>query len=83
MPIASIAFKEITCEIIKGPILYSPSSSKIFTCDACGTGIGGVLSQKGHFVAFFSEKLRHQRKVLRQFQSFVVNIVQALLHWRY
>jgi len=64
-PKAASAFKEIKEMMSSAPILSHPDFSKVFevACDASGYGIGGVLSQEGHPIAFFSEKLSESRRI--------------------
>jgi len=47
----------------EAPVTYLSNFSKMFevTCDTSRIAIGGVLSQKNHPVAYFSEKLNDAR----------------------
>ena len=51
-------------KIVDQPILVLPNFYKLFTieCDASNKAIGGVLSQEGRLVAFFSENLNEAKK---------------------
>ena len=54
------AFITLKEKLIKAPILAFPNFAKTFEieCDASIIGIGVVLLQEGHPIAYFSEKLK-------------------------
>ena len=62
---AALAFRDIKDIMASAPILRHLNFSKVFevSLDASGYGIGGILSQEGHPIAFFSEKLSESRRI--------------------
>ena len=61
---ATCAFEQIKQKMTEAPVSKLPDFDKLFevSCDASQVGVGGVLSQDGHLVAYFSEKLNDSRK---------------------
>jgi len=58
------AFNEIKKIMVSALVIRLPDFSEVFkvACDASGIGIGGVLAQVGHPVAYFSEKLNETKQ---------------------
>jgi hypothetical protein len=83
--VAAEAFHHLKHAITSAPVLVLPDFSKpfILETDASGIGIGAVLSQAGHPIAYFSKKLgptsQKQSAYLREFRA----ITEALAKFRH
>jgi hypothetical protein len=65
------------------PVLAQPDIEKPFDvyCDASGTGIGGVLMQDGHVIAYASQQLRRYEEHYSTHDLELLAIVHALKVW--
>ena len=79
---AEQAFERVKALITQAPILRLPDFAKVFevACDALGVGIGGVLSQEGHPIEYFSEKLNDVRLRYSTYDREFYALIQALKH---
>ncbi|MCH87732.1 enzymatic polyprotein, partial [Trifolium medium] len=79
------AFVQLKQAVSTTPILALPDFSQPFVLetDASSCGVGAVLSQQGHLIAFFSKKLgpkaRQQSAYVREFRT----ITEALSKFRH
>ena len=82
---ASQTFRDIKVKMTEAHVLRYPDFTKAFeaACDASGVGIGGVLSQEGHLIAFFSEKLNDAKRQYFTYDKEFYAIVQNLRFWRF
>lgn len=79
------AFDQLKQAVVTAPVLALPDFTQPFVLetDASSTGVGAVLSQQGHPIAYFSKKLgptaQRQSAYVREFRA----ITEALAKFRH
>jgi transposase InsO family protein len=79
-----VAFQCLKSALSQAPVLALPDFSKqfILETDACAMGIGAVLMQAGHPLAFVSKALGPKTRGLSTYEKEYLAILMAVEHWR-
>lgn len=83
-PTADAAFQALKQALVAAPVLALPDFSKKFVVetDASATGIGAVLMQDSHPVAYLSKALAPRNLGLSAYEKECLALLLAVDHWR-
>ena len=78
------AFETLKEAMMKAPVLALPDFTKPFVVetDASGVGIGAVLQQNGHPIAYMSKTLSVKHQSLYTYEKEFLAVLLALDKWR-
>jgi ribonuclease HI len=79
------SFDLLKKRLMSPPVLVMPDLQKGFDiyCDACGQGLGCVLMQEGHVIAYASRQLRRHELNYPTHDLELAAVVHALKIWRH
>ena len=82
---AETAFGILQKALCEAPVLALPQFDKPFVVetDACGHGIGAVLMQEGHPIAYISRHLKGKQLHLSIYEKELLAVVFAVQKWRH
>jgi hypothetical protein len=85
MPACEASFLQLKKRLTTTPILVMPDMEKPFCiyCDVSGQGLGCVLMQDGHVVAYASRQLRKHETHYPTHDLELAAVVHALKIWRH
>ena len=77
-------FKKLKTLLTNAPILRidDPNKESVVCNDACNDGLGGVLTQEGHVIAYESRKLKIHEKNYATYDLELTVVIHALKMWR-
>lgn len=78
------SFDALKEALVSAPVLALPDFSKVFEIetDACDKGVGAVLMQAGHPLAFLSKSLGPRNQGLSTYEKECLAILLAVEQWR-
>lgn len=78
------AFRTLKLQLISAPVLALPDFSKPFVVetDACDSGVGAILQQEGHPIAYMSKALSPRHRGLSIYEKEYLAIIIAVEQWR-
>lgn len=78
------AFQALKSALMSAPILALPNFSKvsIIETDASDKGVGAVLQQNGHPIAYISKALGPKNQALSTYEKESLAILMEVAHWR-
>ncbi|KAJ8752156.1 hypothetical protein K2173_003764 [Erythroxylum novogranatense] len=81
---AETTFQQLRKALSTPPVLALPDFSQEFEVesDACGSGLGAILSQKRRPIAYYSEALKGSALHLSTYEKEMLAIVKAIRKWR-
>ena len=79
------SFKKLKTLLTSAPIvrIADPNKEFVVCTDACNDGLGGVLTQEGHVIAYESRKLKIHEKNHATYDLELVIVIHALNMWRH
>ncbi|GKA27150.1 ty3-gypsy retrotransposon protein [Tanacetum coccineum] len=81
---SELAYNQLNKAMMEAPVLALPNFDQEFfvETDASGTGIGAVLCQNGHPIAYLSKTLATKHQSLLTYEKEFLAIVAALEKWK-
>nr|XP_051225897.1 uncharacterized protein LOC127343754 [Lolium perenne] len=81
---AQAAFEQLKLAMVNTPVLALPNFDRPFyiETDACATGVGAVLGQDAHPIAYFSKALGIKNQQLSTYEKEFLAVMMAVDKWR-
>lgn len=82
--VTNTSFELLKKNLVEAPVLKLPDFTKTFVIDtdACDSGVGAVLQQEGHPIAYMSKPLSTRNKGLSTYEKECLAVLMAVEQWR-